>query len=170
MSHGEQLTLFTKVYFSSHKNATKKKKTVYRMSGQIYSQSGSRVILLDAFLEWSFSLYPFLSLRCPLGSHPSPSNPPRPSPLFILYKYNQTGPCPTLAYILLLCLSVSLSLHHTYTYTTTKHTHRHTHKGSCRQSEGGFSKTQCFDTTLPYSCSNKHTLTFTTPGGNVSYK
>lgn len=101
----KRLTLFTKThFFPSDKKKTpqtkqknKKKSPVYRMRGQIYSQSGSRVIRLDAFLEWSF-----LSLLLSFFEV-SPWLPPLPqhsSLLFILYKYNQTGTRPTVVYIL----------------------------------------------------------------------
>lgn len=75
-------------------------------------------------LSWSglFSLSSFLFFEV------SPRLPPLPqhsSLLFILYKYNQTGPRPTLVYIL--SSSVSLSFTHTH---VRKHTHTrlaHTH-------------------------------------------
>lgn len=110
----EALTPFTKAYFfPSHTNTTNKEKNLaYRMRGQIYSQSGSRVIRLDAFLEQSF-----LSLLLSFFEV-SPRLPPLPqhsSLLFILYKYNQTGPRPTLVYILFFSWFVL----HTYTCTKT---------------------------------------------------
>lgn len=117
-----QGTTLTKAYFFlSHKKATNKKNPVYRMRGQIYSQSGSRVIRLDAFLEWSF-----LSLLLSFFEV-SPRLPPLPqhsSLLFILYKYNQTGPRPTLEYILSFCWFVlrTYTCTKTHTYAARAHT------------------------------------------------
>lgn len=89
-------SLFTKAYFSpptrTKKTAPGKKKKrrrrgeekkasetpkVYRMRGQIYSQSGSRVMWLDAFLQCSFLPLPLsffeVSPRLPpLPPHSSP--------------------------------------------------------------------------------------------------
>ena len=96
----------------TQKHNKQKKGPVYRTRGQIYSQSGSRVIRLDAFLEWSF-----LSLLLSFFEV-SPRLPPLPqhsSLLFILYKYNQTGPWPTLLYVLPFCRFVP----HTHTCTKT---------------------------------------------------
>lgn len=127
LSLREQLTpnshqsLFFPLTHKHHKQG--KKNPVYRMRGQIYSQSGSRVIRLDAFLERSF-----LSLLLSFFEV-SPRLPPLPqhsSLLFILYKYNQTGPQPTLVYI----LSFSWFTLHTYTctkaHTYTARTHTYT--------------------------------------------
>lgn len=91
------------------------------MRGQIYSQSGSRVIRLDAFLQWSF-----LSLLLSFFEV-SPRLPPLPqhsSLLFILYKYNQTGLRPTLVYILSFCWFVlhMYTCTKTHTYTACAHT------------------------------------------------
>lgn len=103
----------------TQKHNKQKNPPVYRMRGQIYSQSGSRVIRLDAFLEWSF-----LSLLLSF-SEVSPRLPPLPqhsSLLFILYKYNQKGP-----HWNTFSPSVGLSFIHTH---VRKHTHSqlaHTH-------------------------------------------
>lgn len=108
----ERLKHFT-IHFTQTNHIPPKKD--YRMRGQIYSQSGSRVIWLDAFLEWSF-----LSILLSF-SEVSPQLPPLPqhsSLLFILYKYNQTGKQPTLAYPLSLSLS-SLSLSVGLSFTRT---------------------------------------------------
>lgn len=146
LSLRERLTLFTKAYFSPHTKTQQTKKTpVYRMRGQIYSQSGSRVIRLDAFLEWSF-----LSLLLSF-SEVSPRLPPLPqhsSLLFILYKYNQKGP-----HWNTFSPSVGLSFIHTH---VRKHTHIHssrTHisKGSCWWSVVGLSKDHRPATTQIYT-------------------
>lgn len=117
VAQGTTNTFNQSLFFSPHtKTQQTKKIPVYRMRGQIYSQSGSRVIRLDAFLEWSF-LFLLLSFF-----EVSPRLPPLPqhsSLLFILYKYNQTGQQPTLVYILSFCWFVL----HTYTCTKT-HTHK----------------------------------------------
>lgn len=116
-------------FTQTHHKQPPPQKKAYRMRGQIYSQSGSWVIWLDAFLEWSF-----LSILLSF-SEVSPQLPPLPqhsSLLFILYKYNQTEKQPTLAYPRCLCWFVL----HTYTCMKThiNGPHARTHKGGCWQS------------------------------------
>lgn len=123
-----------KLIFSSHtKRQQTKKIPVYRMRGQIYSQSGSRVIRLDAFLEWSF-----LSLLLSFFEV-SPRLPPLPqhsSLLFILYKYNQTGPQLILEYFLSFCWFV-LRTHMYEKNTHIRSSRTHGYKGRCWQSVVG---------------------------------
>lgn len=120
-AQGTTYTFHQSLFFPPHtKTQQTKKVPVYRMRGQIYSQSGSRVIRLDAFLEWSF-----LSLLLSFFEV-SPRLPPLPqhsSLLFILYKYNQTGP--TLEHILSFCWFVrrTYTCTKTHTYTARAHTH-----------------------------------------------
>lgn len=137
----------TQKHYKQNKTTKKttKKNPVYRMRGQIYSQSGSRVIRLDAFLEWSF-----LSLLLSFFEV-SPWLPPLPqhsSLLFILYKYNQTGTRPTLVYIL--CRFVLRT-----------HVRKHTHKRPAHTHLQSRLLTTCGRTvTWPSSCRCPNARTF----------
>lgn len=81
-------------------------------------------------LSWSglFFLSSFLSLRCPLGSHPSPS-----IPLFSLFYINtiRLGSSP---HWNTLSLSLSLSFPHTHVREHTNGPHAHRFKWGCWQS------------------------------------
>lgn len=104
-----------------HKQPPPRPKKAYRMRGQIYSQSGSWVIWLDAFLEWSF-----LSILLSFSEVSSqlPPLPQHSSLLFILYKYNRTGkqPPPSLSF------SVCPSHIHMYENTYKRPTRTHLQK------------------------------------------
>lgn len=87
----KRLTLFTKAYFfpSDKKSTTNKTKKQDKKTQSI--EWGDRFTASQGhgssgwMLSWSglFFLSSFLSLRCPLGSHPSPS-----IPLFCLFYIN----------------------------------------------------------------------------------
>lgn len=94
----ELLTLFLNLIFLYSRNNKSLGEWVlgYRMRGQIYSQSGSRVILLDAFFGVVFSLLPpFFLWGVPSAPTPPAAFPHSPALLFILYKYKQPHPCST---------------------------------------------------------------------------
>ena len=143
VARGTTLTSHHSLFFSpltqkhnKQKKKQKKNHPVYRMRRQIYSQSGSRVIRLDAFLEWSF-LSPLLSFF-----EVSPRLPPLPqhsSLLFILYKYNQSRPPRTHTYTFSFSLLVCPSHIHMYENTHIHSSRTHGHKGSCWQSVVGLS-------------------------------
>lgn len=160
VARGTTLTSHHSLFFSPPHTKTqqtkkkKKKHPVYRMRGQIYSQSGSRVIRLDAFLEWSF-LSPLLSFF-----EVSPRLPPLPqhsSLLFILYKYNQSRPPRTHTYTFSFSLLVCPSHIHMYEYTHIHSSRTHGYKGSCWQSVVGLSNDRRPATTETHTHTFWHT-------------
>ena len=121
LSLGERLSLLTTAYFfpPSHKNTTNKKKTKKKTTQSI--EWGDRFTASQGqgssgwMLSWSglFFLPSFLSLRCPLGSHPSPS-----IPLFCLFYINTISPGRR-AHTHIHSLSLCWFVLHTYTCTKT---------------------------------------------------
>lgn len=122
LSLREQLTLFTKAYFyPSHTNTTNKERKPQSIEwGDRFTASQGQGSS-GWMLSWSalFSLYSFLSLRCPLGSHPSPS-----IPLFCLFYINTIRPGRSPHwYTFSLSLGLPFTRRHVRKHTHTARTH-----------------------------------------------